>query len=319
MSTPGAGFVLVESGATLTVLNGMTVDGGIQVQGTGVVTAAGSQTWRGTGGSVALSDAGSSLSAGPGDVLTLEGASLTVSGSGTLGSSGSQVVNRARIVGMQGGGTLTVHNLVNDNDGNVENLGNIAVIGDLVNSGQVTLGSGDIITVDGNFTNTALGTVMLSQTSSGKVGTLAVLGDATLDGSLVIDGGLPQHGFTLGDRYLFMTFSSLTGYFASTSLINFPADQSAEVDLSDPNALELVVVAPAAPLMLALADAPASDPAFGWTRLDKLAARAMDQLSGGKRAAVDWNARADAKSGLQAPFALKPSYGANLARFLRIS
>jgi hypothetical protein len=50
----------------------------------------------------------------------------------------------------------------------------------------------------------------------------------------------------------------------------------------------------------------------GWTVM-------QDTLAPGKRYTIDWNARLDWNIGSPSPFAVKPSYGANLAEFLKIA
>jgi hypothetical protein len=93
----------------------------------------------------------------------------------------------------------------------------------LVNSGQVNPG-GDggagVLTIHGNYTETATGVLNIvigGDTPATGYGQLMVAGSATLDGMLNVSLG---NGFTptSGEAFPILTFTSLNGMFARTSI-----------------------------------------------------------------------------------------------------
>ena len=174
----GVGLAL-GSGMSLTLRNGLTLDGVITLTIGGAVSAFGSQTLGGVGEVVLATS--SFLLPSAGTTLTL-GAGLTVRGAGTVGSSSAQLVNQGTIRADLAGQTLAAANLTN--------------------AGVVRVNAGAVITVTGNFTTQAGGTVSvgIGGTATSQFGRITITSAAALDGTLVADlvsGFVPA----AGDRF----------------------------------------------------------------------------------------------------------------------
>ena len=86
--------------------------------------------------------------------------------------------------------------------------------GNLTNSGLLAPGnSPGTLTVNGNFTQTAVGTLLI-QVGNGLNSMLTVNGTATLSGTLVVSS-LAGHQFQYGDKITFLRADRITGNFSS--------------------------------------------------------------------------------------------------------
>jgi hypothetical protein len=107
---------------------------------------------------------------------------------------------------------------------------NFTTAGSFTNNGTLTIGTGSVLTVNGDYTQTYTGTldVQLGDVpATGQFGQLVVTNQANLDGTLQIDlvnGYSPSSG----DSFTILTYGSLNGNFAT---LNIPAG-----GIWDPNA-----------------------------------------------------------------------------------
>jgi len=114
------------------------------------------------------------------------------------------------------GGTFT-------NQGTVQALnGESLSISDLApNAGVIAAGDGSVITINGNFSNSSTGTLIvdIGGTSTSQYGVIDVTGSASLAGTLDVS---LQNGFSpaAGEDFNVMTFASETGTFSS--IIGWP-------------------------------------------------------------------------------------------------
>jgi hypothetical protein len=231
--------VQVEAGATLTVRNGLSAPSAapslLSVDGTVVVEDA-----RPVNVPVTLSG-GTLLAAASGDTLTL-GSLAVVSGTGTLGSSTTQVLNAGQIFGPQAAdGVLTLFNLTNAGllSSGTDGLA-LVVNGLLVNQGTLELRSRGGIQVNGNFTNNSSGQVEVKFFRSFDVGLMQITGTATLDGTLTVLNAVTGEP-TRPVQSQFMIFASRSGFFATTTFNDIDPPFTAIVDQSDPTNLRLVI------------------------------------------------------------------------------
>lgn len=231
--------VLVEAGATLTVRNGLSaldtapsllsVAGTVSVEDAQAVDLAVQIT------------GGAMLAAAPGGTLTL-GSLAAVSGTGTLGSSTTQILNQGVILGPQtADGVLTLFNLTNTGllSSGPDGL-TLVVSGFLINQGTLELRSTGGIQVTGDFTNSSVGQIQVKFFRSFDVGLLQITGTATLDGTLTVLNAVSGDP-TEPVRDQFMIFASRSGFFATTTFNDIDPLFTAAVDQSDPIALELVI------------------------------------------------------------------------------
>jgi len=207
--TLAAGLNLtVPTGATLTLRNGLTLDGRLTVGegGIGIVKVVGSQTVGGSGEillGTSYSIYGDALMFGetPGTILTL-GPGLLVHGSGQVGESSNQVVNQGVIRSERPG------------------LASQILAYNVTNFGVLDVSPGSVITVNGHLTNRAgsATNVAIQGTAPDQFSLIRVSGAAILAGSL---NATLASGFTpaVGDRFRFLTFSDgLAGQFTTLNL-----------------------------------------------------------------------------------------------------
>ena len=181
------------------------------------------------------------LAAAPGGTLTL-GSLAAVSGTGTLGSSTTQILNQGVILGPQtADGVLTLFNLTNTGllSSGPDGL-TLVVSGFLINQGTLELRSTGGIQVTGDFTNSSVGQIQVKFFRSFDVGLLQITGTATLDGTLTVLNAVSGDP-TEPVRDQFMIFASRSGFFATTTFNDIDPLFTAAVDQSDPIALELVI------------------------------------------------------------------------------
>jgi len=185
----------------LRVTNGLTLNGAtttLLADGTGsdrLLEFVGTQTLGGSGEVVFSGSVSRNLVLANGGTLTI-GPGVTIRGAAGIvgqdpGASGvdSQLVVQGRIVADTGGQEIVV------NASSLTNLGTLAaasggtlrVTGLAPNSGVLDAGAGGVICVDGDFTNTAFGTVRV-----------AVLGDQAAQYGRVEVGGTAHLGGTFG-------------------------------------------------------------------------------------------------------------------------
>ncbi len=255
----------VTDAGALTVSGGtFTVDGDYTQAATGDLTLAGAGDVLNITGATTLGGSGSiagNLQAATVDVVS--GANITGNGGGSI----TGIVNNAGTFGVSGG-TFTVNGDYNHNAGSALSFGSAAdilavtgafnlnndltlagalqaatvdiasgqtltgnggasVLGNLTNNGDLTL-SGGAFTVDGDYTQTAGGTLSLAA----GIDMLVVSGQATLDGALAVS----NVDATSNDIVLIDTTGGIVGAFTTiTGLV----DQTVEVD-ADTNNLVIV-------------------------------------------------------------------------------
>jgi hypothetical protein len=102
--------------------------------------------------------------------------------------------------------------------------GSGSVDADVMNAAEIDVGTSDatgVLTISGNYTQTASGILSLKLGSLGGDNPpndqLAITGTATLDGTLNVTL-LPDFTANVGDTYQVLTFGSLNGTFATTNL-----------------------------------------------------------------------------------------------------
>ena len=196
------GIVEVNSG-TMTIKNTTTLDNQGIVEANG-----GSATISGTVNQVS----GSTLTGGT--WIIMAGSTLNITSAGNL------TANDGNVTLSGAGSTFSSINTVASNTGSLSVLGGkeFMTVGDLRNSGSVTLGAGSDLTVDGNYSQTGAGTTTIEvggPSTSGQFGQLNASGKVTLAGTLNINQtGL---GIQRGDSFPIMDFTSRQGTFAATT------------------------------------------------------------------------------------------------------
>jgi hypothetical protein len=144
--------------------------------------------------------------------------SVTVGTGGTLGVSGSAYLQIGGTTTLNGGtllaGTVDIEGGVLSGPGTI---GSTTALAAVINAGQINAGGAGVtgtLTINGTYTQTAAGTLVL-QVGGSTPGTdtdkLAVTGQATLDGSLTV---VLLNGFVSGPLQV-VTFLSHSGVFAS--------------------------------------------------------------------------------------------------------
>jgi hypothetical protein len=111
------------------------------------------------------------------------------------------------------------------------------------------LDPGTLVSITGSYAQSATGvlTVNVGGLDETQFGRMTVTGSAFLDGTLnigLVNGFVP----VVNDRFLFMTFSSRTGFFATTNGLDLGEGLAYQVETTDPLDLELVTVAAARPM-----------------------------------------------------------------------
>ena len=148
--------------------------------------------------------------------------SLSVDGVGSRWSSDTLYVGwlGSGVLSVTNGGTVQVQSLVMGALGEVSGNGNI--VGDVENGGLVSPGtSPGALNIDGNYTQTANGKVLIELASASSYDQLLVTGEATLAGTLQVSllGGFtpsPGQSFTL------LTSDDVDGTFATELLPSVP-------------------------------------------------------------------------------------------------
>jgi hypothetical protein len=137
--------------------------------------------------------------------------------SGALSIAGDYTQSGGATV-VRAGATLAAGGLVNLLGGTLSGSG--TVNGDVSNAGQVdpgTDGAAGLLTIDGNYTQTAAGVLTIAiggRTAGAEYGQLVVSGSVSLDGTLtvnLVNGFVPQSG----DGFAVVTFGSGSGVFAT--------------------------------------------------------------------------------------------------------
>jgi hypothetical protein len=125
--------------------------------------------------------------------LTISGGSLSITGPAYFGQSLSLT-----------GGALRLN-------------ASASLLGDLSNSGSLSLASATILSITGDYTQSALGTLHTDIASTSALGRITATGDAILDGAISVSfvGGYTQ---ARSDSFDFVTAASLTGAFSSQLL-----------------------------------------------------------------------------------------------------
>jgi RHS repeat-associated protein len=151
-----------------------------------------SGTWKALGGATLALPTGTAITSNQANI-TLGGAGATITGLGGLASNSGALT-------LTGGANFTT-------------------AGDFSNTGNLSAGSGSALMVNGNFTQSAAGTlnVQLGGTpASGQFGQVVIRGTAALAGAFdlaLVNGFSP----TAGQQFRVMTYASVTGSFTSFS------------------------------------------------------------------------------------------------------
>ncbi len=217
--------------AALTAPGNFELDSGGLIEGTSSLTVAGTMLW--FGGSIQVStfsnqgtveaEAGVQMQSPVSQVsaATLTGgrwvilahASLSLSSSPLLTNNGADVTLAGPGASFSNLGDLT------ENDGALSLLdgATFGTSGNLLNAGTLSLGTGSVLNVGGNFTQgpgATLGFQLGGTPASGLFGQLKSTGTATLAGTLniaVTGGYVPS----AGDRFAVMSYASASGTFSS--------------------------------------------------------------------------------------------------------
>ncbi|HTL68524.1 MAG TPA: autotransporter domain-containing protein [Lacunisphaera sp.] len=211
-------------------------NGSVTKQGAGALTVTAANTY--TGGTVvnAGSLVATTATLPAGQAVAVNGSGVLVFNQTTDGTFGG-IITGGGVVRKQGGGRLTLTQpttspvdlragaLFSDASIGTTTIaaggflgGNVTVAGNLVNSGTVSPGnSPGTITVTGNYTQTATGTLVIELASGASFDHLTIAGSAVLAGTLQVDllGGFNP----LGQSFTFLTasggvsgaFTNLTG------------------------------------------------------------------------------------------------------------
>ena len=247
-------FVNLQDAGTLLLNSPTTVSGsGFTMDGGRVLTNASTVTW--TAGTIEMNSNGQ---AGAGTINNLVGATWTDSGTvnktlrsafGNAADNALALFNNAGTYVKSGTGTTTVSGPVLQIGAVLVEAGTmqLSITGGFANGGNVSIKSGGLVSVTGNYSQAASSSLSLDigGTATTQFGRMTVTGAATLDGTLNVS---LVNGFTpaLNDRFRFMTHASRTGAFATTNGLNIGGGLAFQVETTDPLDLELVtVVAPA--------------------------------------------------------------------------
>jgi T5SS/PEP-CTERM-associated repeat protein/autotransporter-associated beta strand protein len=169
---------------------------------------------------------------------------LHITRSGILNSAGDVTINGGRIID---NGLLIAPNLRINAGGFLG--GNGIVRANVFNNGTVSPGnSPDTLTIQGNYTQGAGGSILIEIASSSQFDRLVITGAASLSGTLEV---LSYGGYKLnyGDQFQFLTASEgITGSFDS---IIAPEGFRGRLLLSENNTAETLLIAPASYTQLA--------------------------------------------------------------------
>jgi hypothetical protein len=194
--------MLAAAGSTLALAGTLTNNGGISTSGSGIVTVsdtapAGSGTFTAnTGGTICLADGFTNAGLATADALRLAGGLIALSTSGSMTNATGQTI--------RGYGTLLEGGQTLNNQGLLEAVGSLVVVGSVTNSGNTIRADsvGDSVTIYGAFINDGLvqlsGGASLSAATAGGAGqyslqsaTLAARADLTLPSSATVnDNGM---------------------------------------------------------------------------------------------------------------------------------
>jgi T5SS/PEP-CTERM-associated repeat protein len=218
--------VLASVSIRIGALGSLAVSGGGDLSTNSVVIG-------GSGGSVAtatIDGAGSTWNAGTFSVGLAGGATLSITNGAAVAATSFDVEPLGEV---DGDGDLTA-NVDNSGEirgifnivGNVVNSGEIHgtsnIVGDVVNSGLISPGnSAATIPIDGNYTQTAPGALLLELASASSYDQLLVTDNATLAGELtvnLIDGFTPS----VGQSFTILMADDVDGTFATETLPSMP-------------------------------------------------------------------------------------------------
>jgi len=209
ISNYGIQTVIIGPGITLSGENAnSSISGAIDNLGTVVQQSAGQMTVTGlvNGGTVTVASGGTVTEQG----LFANGGTVTIAAGGTFSTSGADYT--------QSGGTTTVDGILSA--ANVNLIGGLltgsgTIQADVTNSATVEPGGTvGTLTIQGNYTQTAAGVLLIQIAGASQYGQLAVIGTATLGGTLdvsLIDGYTPA----LGASFSILTFNQRSGDFAT--------------------------------------------------------------------------------------------------------
>ncbi len=176
-------------------------------------------------------------------------------GGGLVGNGNLTLINQGTIHadGTSTNKTLNVQPASLTNSGTMQATGGglLNISGLNPNSGTISSGVGSVVTINGTFSNTAAGTVVIAiaGTLSTQYGRLAISGSASLGGSLnlsSVGGFVPS----IGNTFQVLAYGSSTGQFATVDGQNIGYTAS-----YGPTALNLIVASVSAgPLFVPVAE-----------------------------------------------------------------
>jgi hypothetical protein len=265
--------VTVNGNFTVADDNSLTVEAGLTLNGTlllgdqssdvyGYVNFSGTQTLGGTGTVVFgqfepnmlfVSQAGTTLTIGPGITVRGQSGSLGYSGVLFVSPTNVSVVNEGTIQADVSGGQITVYQSGGafQNAGTVNASDGAIYVFDpsygMVNSGTVGAGPTGTLEISGPYSQSSTGNFdeVLGGSTPGVYGQTSIHGTAALNGSLNID---LVNGYTpaQGASFAILTFTSETGNFSAENGLYLGGGESFSPTfspLSNPTALDLVVIA----------------------------------------------------------------------------
>jgi hypothetical protein len=205
---PGTVLKPCSSGASLTVLNHMRLDGalwlGLPAGGSSTVTFSGDQTLDGQGEAKFVSNtSANALAPAAGTTLTLGGSVLVHGRAGRIGLAGSPLVNRTTVAADTSGTGFTIAGSPWRSEGTVRadrGAGNLTCSTPFVNVGVVTVDSArtfSFLTSTGTYAQTAGVTTLRKGTITISAPTGLEIQGGTLQGIGTISGGLNNGGQVL--------------------------------------------------------------------------------------------------------------------------
>jgi hypothetical protein len=195
-------------------LNGVTLDGVLNMQSIPAATATVLDGLT-LNGAIALTGPGAALDFGSGDF----------SNAGTVAIGNGAIVSVGTADYTQSGGSTTVDGTlvaanVNLDGGSLSGTGTIQA--NVVNAALIVPGDPfGTLTVQGNYTQTATGVLLIQIAGPNQYGQLAVTGSATLAGTLqvsLLDNYVP----TIGASFQILTFANYTGGFNTEVGLTLP-------------------------------------------------------------------------------------------------
>ncbi|MBI3847133.1 MAG: hypothetical protein HY292_21100 [Planctomycetes bacterium] len=192
------GSLSIPDGTSMSVTNGLTLNGSISLNSTGggaALTFSGAQTLLGSGEIVFATSSSSNAVRPALGTLTI-GPTMTIrGGAGTIGQPGVAFVNRGAIRAQSAAQTITLTGTAWSNEGTLAatSNGRFATSGSWSTSGTVSISSGSSLTATGSYVQTAGLTVVdgaLSTTGAVTIQGGALRGAGTINGNVTSAGSI---------------------------------------------------------------------------------------------------------------------------------